>query len=213
MSGAEAGANTALQLSRADIDALERRRRTRLVNCLSGFKGLALLGTADAAGRTNLALVGSVFHVGAAPPSLGMLMRPHTVPRHSLENLLASGVYTLNLVDRDIHERAHRSSARWPRERSEFDACGLAPEWGEAVAAPYVAESPVRIALALVERHTLHNGTVLIVGEIRELRLREDTRAADGHLDLAALGVITACGLDEYHETRPLARLPYAKPD
>lgn len=200
-------------LSRADIDALERRHRTHLVNCLSGFKGVNLLGTADVRGRTNLAIVSSAFHVGAAPPLIGLLLRPHSVPRHSLENLLESGVYTLNHVDRTMYERAHRTSARWPREVSEFEACGFGVERTDAVTAPYVAESPVQIALALVERHILVNETVLVIGEVRELRLREDVRAEDGQLDLTALGVVAACGLDEYHETRRLARLPRAKPD
>ena len=200
-------------LSRADIDALDKRHRTHFVNGLSGFKGVNLLASVDEAGHANLALMSSVFHVGAAPPLLGLLVRPHSVPRHSLENLLATGVYTLNHVDRHIYERAHRTSARWPRERSEFDACGLTRERTAAVAAPYVAESPLAIALALVERHTLVNDTVLVVGEVREVRLAREVRAPDGQLDLAALGVVSACGLDEYHETRPLARLPYAKPD
>lgn len=202
-----------LTLSRADIDALDKRHRTNLINCLSGFKGVNLLGTADAAGRTNLAIMSSAFHVGAAPPLIGVLLRPHTVPRHSLENLLETGGYTLNHVDRSMVERAHRTSARWPREVSEFDACGFTPERTDAVAAPYVAQSPVRIALSLAERHTLMNGTVLLVGELQEIRLRADLRAEDGQLDLAAFEVVAACGLDEYHETRRLTRLPYARVD
>ena len=202
-----------LTLSREDIDALDKRHRTHLINCLSGFKGVNLLGTSDGAGRTNLAIMSSAFHVGAAPPLLGLLLRPHTVPRHSLENLLETGGYTLNHVDAAMTERAHRTSARWPREVSEFDSCGFTAEHTDAVPAPYVAESPVRIALSLVERHTLLNETVLLVGEVREVRLREEGRGEDGQLDLAALEVVTACGLDEYHRTRRLVRLPYAKPD
>ena len=200
------------RLSRAAIDALEKRHRTNLVNGLTGFKGVTLLGTRDASGRDNVAIMTSAFHVGAAPPLIGVLLRPPVVERHSLENLLASGVWTLNQVDRSIYERAHRTSARWPRDVSEFDACGLTPERTDAVAAPYVAESPLAIALSLVERHTLVNATVLVVGEVREVRLHEDVRAPDGQLDLAALGTVVAAGLDEYHETRRLERLPYAKP-
>ena len=200
------------RLSRAAIDALEQRHRTRFVNALTGFKGVTLLGTRSVAGRDNLAIMTSALHVGAAPPLIGVLLRPPVVERHSLENLLESGVWTLNQVDRTIFERAHRTSARWPREVSEFEACALTPERTEAVAAPYVAESPLAIALSLCERHTLLNGTVLVVGEVREVRMHEDVRGADGQLDLAAFGTVVAAGLEEYHETRRLARLPYAKP-
>ena len=200
-------------LSRSDIDALEKRHRTNFVNGLTGFKGVTLLGTRSKAGRSNLAIMSSAFHVGAAPPLIGLLLRPHTVPRHSFENLLERGEYTLSQVTGPIHERAHRTSARWPREVSEFEACGLTEEATPVVAAPYVAESPLAIALSLVERHTLVNETVLVVGEVLEVRLREDVRAGDGQLDLAALGTVVACGLDEYHDTRRLSRLPYAKAD
>jgi len=200
-------------LSRAEIDALDKRHRTNFINGLTGFKGVTLLGTRSESGCSNLAIMSSAFHVGAAPPLIGLLLRPHTVPRHSLENLSARGEYTLNGVDRTMVERAHRSSARWPREVSEFDACGFTEEHTAAVDAPYVAESPIAIALTLAERHTLLNETVLIVGEVREVRLREDVRAEDGQLDLGALGLVVAVGLDEYHDTRRLTRLPYARVD
>lgn len=202
-----------LSLSREDIDALDKRQRVNFVNCLSGFKGACLLGTRGETGIDNLAIITSTFHVGAAPPLIGMLMRPPSVPRHSLENLRRSGVYTLNHVASGMLERAHRTSARWPREISEFDACGLEAETTAAVAAPYVAESPVQIALSLVESHELVNATILIVGEVLEIRMRRDVRAEDGHVDLSELDVVTACGLDAYHSTSRLERLPYAKPD
>jgi len=201
-----------LALSRADIDALDKRERANFVNCLSGFKGACLLGTRSDTGIDNLAIVTSTFHVGAAPPLIGLLMRPPSVPRHSLENLRQSGVYTLNHVAIQMVERAHKTSARWPREISEFDACGLTTEATAVVAAPYVAESPVRIALSLVESHELVNATILIVGEVLEVRMRQDVRAEDGHVDLSELDVVTACGLDAYHETRRLDRFEYAKP-
>jgi len=194
------------------LDALPRRERANFLNGLSGFKSANLLGTADAHGRTNLALMSSVFHVGAAPPLLGLLIRPHTVPRHSLENLLASGQYTLNHVDEAMHERAHLTSARHPRTTSEFEAVGLTPAWSTSLSAPYVAESPVQIGLHLREHHTLDcNGCALVIGEVRELRLAEDARAADGQLDLQALGVVAISGLDEYHRTESLGRRPYAR--
>ncbi len=198
-------------LDREGIDALDKTVRTNLVNSLSGYKGVNLLGTADAAGHTNLALLTSVIHVGAAPPLMGMLMRPHTVPRHSLENLLDTGCWTLNAVTRDMHRAAHLASARWPREVSEFDGVGLTPAWSDGHAAPYVAESPVQIGLTLAEQHVLGNGCIFVVGAVVRVRLGPDALAADGQLDLNALKLVAASGLDEYHVAESLGRLPYAK--
>lgn len=206
-------------ISRAAIDAMDQRSRTRFVNSLSGYKSANLLGTRSPEGVANLALISSVFHVGANPPLLGMLMRPHTVPRHSLENLLDTGVYTLNAVPEPLIDAAHQSSARYPREQSEFDACGLtAIDSGirnpaaDSPEAPYVAGCPLQIGLRLVEHHTLAcNATIVVVGEIVEVRLAADLRAEDGWLDLAALQVVAISGLDAYHRTSTCRRLPYAK--
>ncbi len=201
-----------LSLDRDDIDALDKRHRTALINSLSGFKSAHLVGSADANGRSNLSLVSSVFHVGAAPPLLGMLIRPHTVPRHTLENLQASGHYTLNGISRQLVDQAHAASARFPREVSEFAATGLTEYRTPGLSAPYVKESPLQIGLQLVEQHTLAaNGCVLVVGEIIELALARDTRAEDGHIDLTALDLVTIAGLDEYLVTDSLGRKPYAK--
>ena len=200
-----------ITIDRGGLEAMDGRARTNLVNSLSGYKGANLLGTCDADRRTNLAIVTSAIHVGAAPALMGMLMRPHTVERHSLENLLATGAWTLNAVARDMHEAAHLTSARWPRSVSEFDGVGLTAAWSDAHAAPYVAESPLQVGLELVERHEIVNGCVFVVGAVVEVRLPRDARAADGQLDLNALELVAASGLDEYHVARSLGRLPYAK--
>ena len=74
-------------LQRSDIEAMEKRSRANLVNSLAGYKSANLLGSVNGRGQTNLALMSSVLHIGAHPPLVGVLIRPHSVPRHSLENL------------------------------------------------------------------------------------------------------------------------------
>ena len=52
----------------ADISAMEKQYRTNLINSAPGVKGVFLIGTKDSAGRMNLAIFNSEFHVGANPP-------------------------------------------------------------------------------------------------------------------------------------------------
>ena len=66
----------------AQLDASYRRN---LINCLPGYKPLQLIATQNAAGTTNLALFSQIIHLGAAPPLIGVLFRPHTVKRDTLE--------------------------------------------------------------------------------------------------------------------------------
>jgi flavin reductase (DIM6/NTAB) family NADH-FMN oxidoreductase RutF len=64
----------------------------------------------------------------------------------------------------------------------------------------------------LIRTETLpENGTVLVIGEIVHIRIPENSLATDGHIDLESAGTLTCSGLDSYHSTRMIARLPRAK--
>ncbi len=200
-----------LSYSLDTILALPKEFRRNLINCLSGFKSASLVGTINEQKITNLSVISSVFHVGAHPPLMGMLMRPHSVPRHTLENIYATGFYTINHIKEDFYPKAHYTSARFPEEESEFTGAGLTEEYTQAHVAPYVAEASLKIGLELKEHHTLQNETVLIVGQIVELILPEEAVLEDGFVDLNKAGTLAISGLDSYHQVESGRRLPYAK--
>ena len=190
---------------------MDDRFRVFFVNALSGFKAAQLIGTTDGQGGDNLAMFSSLVHIGANPPLLGMISRPHSVPRHTLENIHATGCYTVNHVHPDFFEAAHQTAARY--SDSEFDAVGLTPVHGK-LPAPYVAESPLKVGLE--HRETIDialNGTHLVIGEIVEVEFDETCLGDDGAIDLGRLDSVVVSGLDHYYRTRPIARLSYAKPD
>lgn len=192
--------------------AMEQRYRANLLNCISGFKSLHLVGTINLNKQTNLAPFSQVMHIGADPALIGLLVRPHTVSRHTLENILETSVFTLNNVREDFLLQSHHTSARW--DESEFKECRLTPWYSTRLTAPYVAEANVRIGLKLVETHTLKtNKTVLVVGAVQEIMFPRNCLMADGYLDMEKAGSLTSLGLDSYHHTQALARLSYAKPD
>ncbi|RIW17355.1 flavin oxidoreductase [Algoriphagus lacus] len=184
--------------------------RRNLINCLSGYKSLNLIGTKNTKGISNLAPFSQVFHIGASPPLVGILFRPHTVKRDTLENILETGFFTLNHVTPEFFKEAHWTAADW--EQSEFEATGLQEEYKEDFSAPFVLGSPVQLGCSLVETQTLKiNQTVLLIGGIDHIFLDEKGLRPDGSLDLNALETVTVSGLDEYHVGRKLARLTYAK--
>ncbi len=199
--------------SLAEIQEMERFFRTTFMNSISGFKSVNLCGTISPDGKTNLAIFNSIVHIGANPPYLGMIFRPHTVERDTLENILSTGFYTLNHLTEPIYPQAHQTSARYSKEESEFEATGLTPIYSDQHTAPYVAESPVRIGLQYEEHHQIMNGTLLVIGAVKEVFLPEEVVSKDGYVDLAAAGSLTIAGLDAYHKTELLGRMAYAKPD
>lgn len=186
--------------------------RRNLINCLSGYKSLNLIGTQNTAGITNLAPFSQVFHIGANPPMVGILFRPNTVLRHTLDNILETKVFTMNHVNSQFYKEAHWASAKW--EASEFDATGIEPEYLNGFPAPFVKNSPVKLACTLVETQTLSvNQTILLIGSIDSIYIEEKGLRRDGSLDLNILDTVAVSGLDEYHAGQKLGRLSFARPE
>lgn len=194
------------------IDALETRTRAHFINSLSGFKSANLIGTQDIQGNTNLSIVSSVIHLGANPPLVGMIIRPHSVARHTFENILQTGFYTINQVNQSIYTQAHQTSARYDRDESEFDATGLTAEYLMGFKAPFVKESRLKYSVKLAEhQHLAINGTEFVIGEIVDVYVEDSAVEADGFINLDTIETVAITGLDSYHTTAKLARLPYAK--
>jgi len=191
-----------------EMDSFYRRN---LINCLSGYKSLNLIGTRGLNGETNLAPFSQVFHIGANPPLVGIIFRPHTVKRDTLENILATGSFTLNHVTADFFVQAHWTAANW--EGSEFDGTGIEAEFHHDFHAPFVKNSPVQIACELVENTTLKaNETVFLIGRIVEVFVEENGLRDDGSLDLQVFQTVTVAGLDDYYLGERLGRLEYPRP-
>ena len=195
------------------IESLDKLYRTNFINSLSGFKSANLVGTISKEGKTNLAIFNSLIHVGANPPALGFLMRPVSVERHTYNNIKETGYFTVNHINKEIYKQAHQTSARYDKDVSEFDECTLTPQYTEAVKAPYVKESKIKIGCRFVEEQEIKfNGTIFIVGEIMEVIIPDDVVAKDGYVDIEKAGTIAISCLDSYHETNRISRLSYAKP-
>jgi len=193
---------------------MDSRRRSAFVNSLSGFKSANLVGTVDAQGQTNLAIMSSVVHLGSQPPLLAMIVRPGGEERHTLVNILATGCYSLNHVNSSMVEKAHQTAARYPQDISEFDAAGLTPTWQAGFGAPMVAQATVSLGLRLREHQELKiNGTHLVIGEVVLADIPEAAYRDDGSLDLATADSVALTGLDTYHQSAGYKRMAYAKPD
>lgn len=200
--------------SAREIEEMERLYRMNLVNQLSGPKSVFLVGTVDGSGHTNLALFNSIVHVGANPPLLGLLFRPLSVPRHTYENIRETGVFTLNQVHVDMLDAAHRCSAKYPKEVSEFDTTGLRAEYLNDFPAPFVAESRLKMAMIPEEQHLIEaNQTVFMVARLEHLWITVGAGEADGHIDERITHPAAIIGLDTYCSVEKIKRLAYARPE
>ncbi len=195
-----------------DFAQMERRYRANLINSVTGLKQVHLLGTVNEGGQANLAVVNSVFHVGANPALLGVVFRPPRAENTTLANIRRDKEYTLNNILPGFYKQAHQASAAYEPNVSEFKACGLTPIYYEGISAPFVAESTIQIALCVSQELPLEvNGTTIIIGKITGISINKDIIAEDGYVDQHAAGSITVAGLDSYFTNEPLGRLPYTK--
>lgn len=201
-------------LDAGQIAGLEKLERAALINSITGFKNANLIGTIDNIGNSNLAIFNSVVHLGANPALMGFIIRPDSVERHTLKNIEETGYYTINHVNDEIYNQAHQTSARYPSEISEFEACKLTPINKNKFPAPFVKESNISIGLSFQERIDIKiNGTILVIGKINQLYFPQDAWCADGFVDIEKARTIACSGLDSYHLTKRLSRLSYAKQD
>lgn len=197
-----------------DLMGLEQRYRAAFINSLTGFKSVALIGTQNNNQQTNLAIFNSLIHIGANPPYIGFISRPDSVDRHTLSNIMETGYYTINHINENIYKQAHQTSARYPKDISEFDATHLTPDYKLGFKAPFVKESFIQMGVQFKERINIStNKTVLVIGQINQVYFPNDCLCDDGFLDVEKAETITCSGLDSYHKTERLSRLSYAKQD
>jgi len=199
--------------TRQDIDRLDRIKRLNIINSITGIKPANLIGT-QLDNQTNLAIFSSLVHLGSHPPLLGFVTRPPgDVPRHTLENILATGHYTINHVPVSHVEQAHQTSAKYDREQSEFEICGFDSEYINDFPAPFVAEACVQIGMKLSQIIPIElNQTRLVVGQIELIRLPTDLISEEGYIDLTSANTAGISGLNSYYQLSHQNTFPYARP-
>lgn len=201
-------------VDKEQLQHFESRYRAQLINSLAGVKQAVLVGTKSKEGISNLAIFNSLIHIGANPPLWGLIFRPDTVRRDTLNNLLETGEYTFNYVHANEFEKAHQTSAKFDAGISEFEACGFEASYVNDFHAPFIADAPVKVALKLEQKITIPlNNTLLLIGSIQFIEIDEALLLPDGTVALNEAHTLACVGLDTYCETRQLARLSYPKPD
>jgi flavin reductase (DIM6/NTAB) family NADH-FMN oxidoreductase RutF len=195
-----------------DILAMERLPRLKLINSITGYKPGNLIATINGQGQTNVAIFSSVVHIGSDPALLGFFMRPMVTERHTMENILETGMYTINHINSEIIEQAHFTSADFERHESEFDKCHLTPVFKDGFLPPYVSESNVQIGMELAEKVDIKlNNTILVIGYVSHLYIEQDAFIMDSGLDLKKADTVCISGLDSYHSVEKIVSFPFAR--
>lgn len=203
-----------LSLRKSDLEQMERVYRLNFVNSLTGFKSANLIGTISLAGKSNLAIVSSVIHMSSSPAIVGFMQRPTSVPRDTYQNIKETRYYTINHVHKNFTDKAHYTSAKFPKEISEFDTSELTENYIENFPAPFVEESVIKMGISFIEEYKINaSNTIMIVGQIEVISLPSKLVSDDGQIQIQDAGTVNISGLNNYHEAAIIASYPYARVD
>ena len=201
-------------LTDSQLQDLDHIKRLNIINSLTGIKPANLIGTCNHTNQSNLAIFSSVVHLGSNPAILGFIIRPSgSVPRHTLENIMATEHYTINHVPTSMVQQAHQTSAKYSQHQSEFQACGFSEQTINNFPAPFVRQAPIQIGLKLSEIIPIEiNQTQMVIGQIQLLNLADELLSAEGYIDLERAGTAGISGLNSYYEMKFMQSIPYARP-
>lgn len=149
-------------------------------------------------GITNLAPFSFFNAVGEDPPHIMFsTVRTGNKNKDTLNNILATKQFVVNLATIELVEAMNNTSVNLPPNESEFDHAGLTPEASVLVQPPRVKESPVSFECELVHHYSLEDhkngGATMMVGRIVMF-----------HIDDTILQENSRINLDVY---KPVARL------
>lgn len=196
-----------------EIHQLAHLYKINLINSCAGYKSANLIATKSDQNNTNVAIFSSVVHLGSAPPLLGFILRPTSVPRNTYENILETGFFTINHIHQEILKDAHHTSAKYAKEISEFDVTNLETDYKNNFIAPYVKNCPIQMGMKYIEEYDIKaNNTKLVVGEIQELYIEEKLIKEDGFVNLSEGNIATINGLNGYVIPTLKQRFEYQRP-
>lgn len=166
--------------------------RYKLLTGLVIPRPIGWVGTVGSDGVRNLAPYSYFNVVAATPPTvLFSTGRPEGRIKDSLANVLATGEFTLSIVDADLVAAMHQTATQYAADVDEFEQVGLTALPGDSVAAPYVGEAKAVLECRVSRIVDLGEPVTasVVFGDV--LRVHVDDKVLDGtRIDHAALQAI-----------------------
>lgn len=122
-------------------------------------------------GIPNLAPFSFFNVVGEDPPHVMFsTVRPGNSNKDTLNNVLTTKQFVVNMATEDLAEAVNNSSATLPPDVNEFDYAGVTQAPCSKVKAPRVLESPISFECELVHHYSLedhkHGGATIMIGRV-----------------------------------------------
>jgi flavin reductase (DIM6/NTAB) family NADH-FMN oxidoreductase RutF len=154
-----------------DPESLEQSAIYKLLTGAVIPRPIGWISSISEDGILNLAPFSFFNAVGDDPPHVMFsTVRGNNTNKDTLNNVLATKQFVVNMVTEDLVERMNTTSQPVPSNESEFDLANLTPIASTKVKPPRVKESPITMECELVHHYTLENhkygGATMIIGRI-----------------------------------------------
>jgi flavin reductase (DIM6/NTAB) family NADH-FMN oxidoreductase RutF len=148
--------------------------QTAIYKLLTGIvipRPIGWISTISEDGINNLAPFSYFNAVGDDPPHV-MFSTVHSnnSNKDTLNNVLATKQFVVNMVTEDLVEQMNRTSQPIPANESEFELAGLTPIASSLVLPPRVKECKITMECEMVHHYQLENsktgGATIVIGKI-----------------------------------------------
>ena len=186
----------------SQISNLDRTFKINLINSITGLKPANLIGTTDK-NTDNVAIFSSVLHLGSSPALIGFMIRPQYKRKtDTYLNLLENPYFTINSIEREYIDKAHKSSGKYSKDISEFDELNIEKVYIDNYKAPFVKDSLIKIGLHKVEEIKLLNRCRLIVGKVELVVINNNILESDGNIDFSKSTTTCISGCQKYYNVK-----------
>jgi flavin reductase (DIM6/NTAB) family NADH-FMN oxidoreductase RutF len=143
--------------------------------------------------------------VGDDPPHVMFsTRRDNNSNKDTLNNVLATKQFVVNMVTKDMAEPMNASSATVPAEIDEFELVGVTPIPSVKVKPMRVAESPIQLECELVHHYFLENhtqgGACVLIGRVVMIHIQDNFLLEESKINPELYKPIARLGGSNYCE-------------
>lgn len=171
-----------------DPDQLEQKNIYKLLTGAVIPRPIGWISTISPDGIRNLAPFSYFNIISDDPPHvIFSTVRNSGANKDTLNNVLQTGEFVVNMVTEDTVEAANTTSASVPADVDEFTLAGVTPLPATLVKPSLVAESPIQFECRMVHHYEVEQhrfgGAVLVVGRVVMIHIDNRIVSDDFRID------------------------------
>ena len=188
-----------------DPSKIDNKLIYRLLTSTVIPRPIAWISSVSEDGINNLAPFSYFNMVGDDPPHVMFsTRRDNNSNKDTLNNVLATHQFVVNMVTKDLAEPMNASSATVAAEVDEFELVGVAPIPSVKVKPMRVAESPIQLECELVHHYFLEDhtqgGACVLIGRVVMIHIQDNFLLEESKINSELYKPIARLGGSNYCE-------------